>query len=148
MTAAQKTTVAELIEAINARMLELELVDCGEPSSGFADERFNGLVECYLQIRPEVLAVLIEQGATIKELQQNYEWSQDTPFLHYDQEKETDDAVFWTDMAPPADKPVLTNYVIDPAKTDMMMAWLNARRDKVYTDAERAENLQDIKDGI
>lgn len=141
----QKTTVDELVEAMNARMLELELVVTGKPSSGYEDERFNGLVECYLQVRADVVEALDEPLDYIK---QNYEWGQDTPFLQADQEHSTDNAVFWGEDNPESDKPVLTDYMIDPDKTDAMMAYISAPRFTVYTAEQRAANLEDIKAGL
>jgi hypothetical protein len=137
-----KTSVTELIDALNARMLNYQLVALKAPTSGFGDERFNGLVECELQLRPEYAAL----WSSVEAFHASAESSWDTKFLGADQETLTDDAVFWTDAIHDLNRFVALHYVIDPAKTDVMMEYLTSRPQfRIYTDAERADDLTEAK---
>ncbi len=139
------TAVAELIEAMNARMLDYEFRLTGKPSEGFEDEAYNGLLEVELVLRDEI-------AATWSSVEAYHEYSDgphhDTPFLSCDQERETDEAMFWSDYVIDQSRFVALMYVLDPSKTEAMLAHVTQPKFKVYSDDWRAQNLADIKAGI
>lgn len=130
-----KVQVQPLIDAMNERMLMHRAELDGDLSTGYEDERYNGLPTLRFVLRDEYRDTTEQawrDGDTIEH------FSADTPFLGATQEAETRDALFYIEVS---DEPwCVIDYAVDPARVDEVIEWVRTHG-TVHTDDARADDL-------
>lgn len=131
--------VAELIDAMNQRMI-LHRAELAERlSDGYVDEHFNGMPVVQFVLREEYREGNVSPERWYYEGDMAGDFAKDTPFLGASQEEATGDTLFFMEVGD-GDTWVAMDYVIDTQKLDTAIEYVKAHGD-VITDAARAEDL-------